>query len=189
MEDMKADLSELTRERAKTQYSMTWRGRCWNMISHLFSLYCIYRLAVVSYGDPFGCEIYQSPNCSILYSVDYLQCYFASCRHHRSNQQNAFSVDQPFWDIRYQLLVSTIKLLCSRHHLCSFSTRICQLVIQSHALLLASYDSIQNQHHFIRCAHDGNVLFELSVDDAEQFATRIPVCAIDLKGSCTNGCF
>lgn len=51
VEDMKADLSELTRERAKTQYSMTWRGRCWNVISHLFSLYCIYRLAVVSDCD------------------------------------------------------------------------------------------------------------------------------------------
>ncbi|KAJ8662405.1 hypothetical protein O0I10_002099 [Lichtheimia ornata] len=50
VEDMKADLSELTREHAKTQYSMTWRGRCWNVISHLFSLYCIYRLAVTTFN-------------------------------------------------------------------------------------------------------------------------------------------
>ncbi|KAI7858421.1 Abscisic acid G-protein coupled receptor-domain-containing protein [Circinella umbellata] len=47
-ETMKADLSELARERARSQFSQTWQGRCWFVVSHLFSFYCIYKLIVTT---------------------------------------------------------------------------------------------------------------------------------------------
>ncbi|KAI9271494.1 Abscisic acid G-protein coupled receptor-domain-containing protein [Phascolomyces articulosus] len=47
-ETMKTDLNELARERAKSQFGNTWRGRCWIVVNHLFSIYCIYRLTVTT---------------------------------------------------------------------------------------------------------------------------------------------
>ncbi|KAI8139575.1 Abscisic acid G-protein coupled receptor-domain-containing protein [Fennellomyces sp. T-0311] len=53
-ESMKSDLSELARERAKSQFGKTWCGRCWNVIGHIFSFYCIYKLTVTTVNVIFG---------------------------------------------------------------------------------------------------------------------------------------
>ncbi|KAI9498155.1 Abscisic acid G-protein coupled receptor-domain-containing protein [Zychaea mexicana] len=47
-ETMKGDLNELARERAKSQFGQTWKGRLWILISHIFSFYCIYKLVVTT---------------------------------------------------------------------------------------------------------------------------------------------
>lgn len=45
---MKSDLDELNRGKLRSQYSRTWRGKCQNGINFIFTIYCIYKLLVVS---------------------------------------------------------------------------------------------------------------------------------------------
>ncbi|KAI9323481.1 Abscisic acid G-protein coupled receptor-domain-containing protein [Dichotomocladium elegans] len=49
-EDMTADLSELSREHTRSQFSRTWRGKCWIAVKHVFSIYCIYKLCVTTFN-------------------------------------------------------------------------------------------------------------------------------------------
>lgn len=45
---MKMDVNELARERSRNVYDHTWVGFGWNLVRHAFTLYCIYKLFMVS---------------------------------------------------------------------------------------------------------------------------------------------
>ncbi|KAI7862373.1 Abscisic acid G-protein coupled receptor-domain-containing protein [Spinellus fusiger] len=47
---MKLNVDELARVRAKSQFSQTWRGQCWNLVGIVFTGYCIYRLIMTSFN-------------------------------------------------------------------------------------------------------------------------------------------
>ncbi|ORZ01096.1 Abscisic acid G-protein coupled receptor-domain-containing protein [Syncephalastrum racemosum] len=47
---MKMDVDELARERARHVYDHTWIGFGWNLIRHIFTLYCIYKLVVTCFN-------------------------------------------------------------------------------------------------------------------------------------------
>ncbi|KAI9031022.1 Abscisic acid G-protein coupled receptor-domain-containing protein [Phycomyces nitens] len=47
---MKSNLEELARARAKSQFSQTWKGQCWNLVGGIFTIYCVYKLLVTSFN-------------------------------------------------------------------------------------------------------------------------------------------
>lgn len=47
--NMKSDLDELERGRAKSRFSQTWKGQIWGVVDKIFAIYCIYKLTVVSF--------------------------------------------------------------------------------------------------------------------------------------------
>ena len=49
--NMKSDLDELERGRAKSRFSQTWKGQIWGVVDKIFAIYCIYKLTVVSFLD------------------------------------------------------------------------------------------------------------------------------------------
>ncbi|OAD05901.1 hypothetical protein MUCCIDRAFT_138027, partial [Mucor lusitanicus CBS 277.49] len=46
--NMKSDLDELERGRAKSRFSQTWKGRIWGVVDKIFAMYCIYKLIVTT---------------------------------------------------------------------------------------------------------------------------------------------
>lgn len=56
--NMKSDLDELERGRAKSRFSQTWKGRIWGVVDKIFAMYCIYKLIVV------GSSVYTSQDLS-----------------------------------------------------------------------------------------------------------------------------
>lgn len=45
--NMKSDLDELERGRAKSRFSQTWKGKIWKIVDLVFAGYCVYKLIVV----------------------------------------------------------------------------------------------------------------------------------------------
>ncbi|ORE01136.1 hypothetical protein BCV72DRAFT_246167 [Rhizopus microsporus var. microsporus] len=48
---MNNDLEELERDRARTKYAKTWKGKAWKLVNMMFAIYCAYRF-IVSSMDP-----------------------------------------------------------------------------------------------------------------------------------------
>ncbi|CAO3649364.1 unnamed protein product [Mucor fragilis] len=46
--NMKSDLDELERGRAKSRFSQTWKGRIWGVVDKIFAMYCVYKLIVTT---------------------------------------------------------------------------------------------------------------------------------------------
>ncbi|KAG2236956.1 hypothetical protein INT48_002025 [Thamnidium elegans] len=46
--NMRSDLDELERGRAKSRFSQTWKGKIWSLIDFIFAIYCVYKLIVTT---------------------------------------------------------------------------------------------------------------------------------------------
>lgn len=45
------ELDDLQTERDRLRYSKTWRGKYYNVLGYIFSVYCIYKLFMVGFSE------------------------------------------------------------------------------------------------------------------------------------------
>jgi hypothetical protein len=80
--NMKSDLDELERGRAKSRFSQTWKGKIWSVLDILFSIYCVYKFIAVTMETRRCIE----HMLILLLYIDIYQCTFTT-KHNRSNHQ------------------------------------------------------------------------------------------------------
>ncbi|KAI7868199.1 Abscisic acid G-protein coupled receptor-domain-containing protein [Mucor mucedo] len=85
--NMKSDLDELERGRAKSRFSQTWKGKIWKIVDLIFAVYCIYKLIVTTFN-----VIFQRTG-----SSDPITKVLSIMMSHLDRNNLDFKIDPVFW--------------------------------------------------------------------------------------------
>ncbi|CAO3570155.1 unnamed protein product [Mortierella alpina] len=151
------DIDDLYVEKSRLEHAKTWQGKYSNLMGYIFSIYCVYKLAMALINTIFRRTGSTDPITAII--SKFVSHTNMSIDVQFWSQQLSFFCGADDHPVNTRSFAGAIKVL-SRH--------VTALVVQ--------------QHHSVPGASYGLVLFELDPDDAPESAHGVPVDYFRLFG-------
>ncbi|CAO3640095.1 unnamed protein product [Mucor hiemalis] len=114
--NMKSDLDELERGRAKSRFSQTFKGKIWGVIDLIFALYCVYKLIVTTIN-----VLLQRTG-----SSDPITTMLSMMMSHLDNNNLDYKIDTAFWSQQLSFWFAGIIVFGSVRGFLKILTRLLQ---------------------------------------------------------------